>query len=644
MRKKILTLHHKRVLGLTFLRCLIIIPSISLQAQTPYQAPSRLPPGGLAIESVPLFVSIGFDDNQSDVETTLSVLDKYKNPTRIPNSDLTYDGMPTRVSYFHTTNYNTFGALTSAWELAAAKGHETGNHTHTHANGANYDQEEWNSAVETANTNLLMLNGVDTIYGFRTPFLAHNDSLFSVLQNLNFRYDCSIEEGEIDNAADGTNFHWPYTLDNGSPEDPDIGTHSGLWELPVYALMVIPDDKLVNYGLPREHSMIEKLGGPKITGFDYNLIVKGITGNEFTALLKYNLDLRLEGNRAPLLFGAHTANYVGESSPYTLALSEFIEYATSKPEVRIVPFIEIVRWMETPVGFSLDSKIAYRVSTSIIPEVIPPENPCTEEAWDSAKAYSTGDRAGYDNKLWEAKWWTQGNTPGSSDVWNYISDCEGDTLLYHGSVTPNGLITLEDGSDLPLTIQPNPGYTVSKIVINGEEFSSDLDFTLTDIRESKTVEIYFKLDTSWKTHASNTAKSYADWCTEKGFNGEEDEDFDKDGIINYLEFFFGKNPETADLEFLSPSIQMLNVNSIEAPYFTIDIDISTEALVEYKIETKIKLSDSQWNSGNEHFVFHSENPSANGTSQVRWRSPFSINANSSKDSLFIRIKARNPTP
>ena len=92
-----------------------------------------------------------------------------------------------------------------------------------------------------------------------------------------------------------------------------------------------------------------------------------MTKPEFTAVLKYTLDLRLEGNRAPFLFGAHTDYY---SSKYTggyfnsseesdlnadyterqKAFEDFIEYALSIPYVRIVSNQKLLAWLKKPVA------------------------------------------------------------------------------------------------------------------------------------------------------------------------------------------------------------------------------------------------------------------------------------------------------
>ena len=97
----------------------------------------------------------------------------------------------------------------------------------------------------------------------------------------------------------------------------------------------------------------------KITGFDYNLWVSfNMTKAEVLATLKYTLDLRIEGNHAPFLFGTHTDYY---SDKYTApmnstaqerreAIEEFLDYAISKPEVRVKSTAEVLDWMQDPTA------------------------------------------------------------------------------------------------------------------------------------------------------------------------------------------------------------------------------------------------------------------------------------------------------
>ncbi len=67
-------------------------------------------------------------------------------------------------------------------------------------------------------------------------------------------------------------------------------------------------------------------------------------------------------------------------------------------------------------------------------------------AWSSSKVYNNGDTVSFDNLVWKAKYWTQGNQPGfSAEAWELVSQVKfgwksdvvyngGDTTTYQGSV------------------------------------------------------------------------------------------------------------------------------------------------------------------------------------------------------------------
>ena len=44
------------------------------------------------------------------------------------------------------------------------------------------------------------------------------------------------------------------------------------------------------------------------------------------------------------------------------------------------------------------------------------------EAWNANMVYVAGDRATYGGTLYEAKWWTQGDQPGTAEVWMVVSE------------------------------------------------------------------------------------------------------------------------------------------------------------------------------------------------------------------------------
>ncbi|MBZ0235937.1 MAG: polysaccharide deacetylase family protein [Deltaproteobacteria bacterium] len=334
---------------------------------------SQQPPCGLSPEQVPQFVSIGWDDNGQVGGMTWAV-------------DMLRDRG--KASFFLTCTY----AQASAWRAAYMAGHEIGNHTVTHATDRNVGLPRWLQEMNDCNTYIKDMVGVpaDEIIGFRTPFLKYDNDTLAAVKQVGFRYDSSIEEGyEWDDNAnngngatqDGTNFYWPYTLDNRSPGHTtqvewgegliEIDPRPGLWELPVYAVVVPPDDKCAQYGvepglraeLKQRQSWFDVNGG-LITGFDYNLWASTSVGGfamtkaEFVATLKYTLDQRLAGNRSPFLFGAHTDYYVASwnqnaagtpaENDRRAAIEEFLDYAGSKPEVEITTYARVLEFVRNP--------------------------------------------------------------------------------------------------------------------------------------------------------------------------------------------------------------------------------------------------------------------------------------------------------
>ncbi|MEV4492536.1 glycosyl hydrolase family 18 protein [Micromonospora coxensis] len=71
---------------------------------------------------------------------------------------------------------------------------------------------------------------------------------------------------------------------------------------------------------------------------------------------------------------------------------------------------------------------------------------CTAPAWAAGTAYSGGARVSYAGHTWSAKWWTQGETPGSAAVW---AD-EGACAAPSPTVSPTGSPTSSP------TVSPSP--------------------------------------------------------------------------------------------------------------------------------------------------------------------------------------------
>ncbi len=332
---------------------------------TDYLAPSQSPPCGLSASEVPMFVSLGFDDN-GDAEGMRWVLEMTK-------------ARGVNVTFFNTSAYGAQPAVLDTWKQARRDGHEIGNHTVTHLpnhGGKGMSAEQWRPEIAGC-TEFLLTSGVvedKDLFGFRAPYLEYSDGMLSDVTTLGFRYDSSIEEG-YEAGQDGTNFFWPYTLDELSPGHTvqvswgdglaELTPHEGLWELPVYTVFVPPE---LRTKIAAVQDWFDPAGG-QITGFDYNLWSSKDWGGfemskeDFIATLKHSFDQRLEGNRAPFLFGAHSAYYADAydtdsstrgSMPNATAaerreaLEVFLDYVLAQPNVRVVPYAEVLRWMRDP--------------------------------------------------------------------------------------------------------------------------------------------------------------------------------------------------------------------------------------------------------------------------------------------------------
>ena len=205
---------------------------------------SKSPPNGLATSRVPQFVNIGFDDNgYADGMTWIAdFLRDKKNPAG-NNNPGTFDGTPARVVFYMTTYYGADDkAVKNSWIQAYKDGHEIGNHTVTHYEAmAGWTQEQWETELDSANRWMVEHIGIpkEEIWGFRTPFLAFSYIGYThyAVKAVGLIYDCTLNAGsEI--IGDGTDFYWPYTMDNGSPDEHYIKAVPGLWQIPVHYVMV----------------------------------------------------------------------------------------------------------------------------------------------------------------------------------------------------------------------------------------------------------------------------------------------------------------------------------------------------------------------------------------------------------------------
>jgi hypothetical protein len=259
-------------------------------------------------------------------------------------------------------------------------GHEIGNHTHSHPHGRDLTAAQWQDEIRRCAEILerpftaaaggsggigLGISPGDLL-GFRTPYLEYADATLEAVARSGLAYDCSLEEG-TQGEQDGTGFVWPYRLDHGSPGNPAIGPHPGLWEIPVYAFIAPPDGDCERLGVaPGLRSRLRSrqdyfdTATGVITGMDWNLWCEyAMTPAEFFATIAYTLEQRLKGNRCPLTVGLHSELYsdrAGETgcgaSPAErrAALARLLDWLLQHRTVRVVSARELLGWLEKPAA------------------------------------------------------------------------------------------------------------------------------------------------------------------------------------------------------------------------------------------------------------------------------------------------------
>jgi peptidoglycan/xylan/chitin deacetylase (PgdA/CDA1 family) len=316
--------------------------------------PAPVAPAGLDSARIPQLICLGFDDNRyaDGIKWVTGSLMKGRMNPAAKGNKATFDGTPMRASFFATSDAEQTAAIREAYDM----GFEIGNHTKTHQHNL-YDLNYADNLQEIGQCSKYLVNKVgmppSQIYGFRTPFLAYSvdNTSFKVLRELGFLYDCTLDNGTQSTAIQWAKPYFPGTMDKGWMVYTNL-VNPGLWQLPH-----------VTYLGPGETTPREK-------GFDSGIWPRAATGSVLLGYLKSTLDWHYKGNRAPMDLGLHSDYYTSENkSPDVLAfatdfeqrrqaLVDFLNYAQTLPDVRVVNMVDFVRWMRNPAALDDRSKNA----------------------------------------------------------------------------------------------------------------------------------------------------------------------------------------------------------------------------------------------------------------------------------------------
>jgi hypothetical protein len=318
----------------------------------------------------------------------------------------------------HLEENSTWSGIPKAWQNAA-KGwiFKDG-----FGPGIALEQSTWETLLKANDAELKALYGTGiNLKGFRAPRLELNDQGLNALKAIGYEYDEDLEEllpeGYVDAVVNadtagkkGFNFvPWPYTLDNGSPgiwiqhafgDKKYVNNYpNGIWEIPVYqAYVPAKDGKAVaDAMLAADKDCVFPPGTPddeqthcflsdgelnpgdsvkEVSSFDFNTFIYArMTPELWLATMKHTFLARYYGNRAPLTYGAHPAQYTASYDNDTLnqgnnwnyknvlkyntftqrkqAMKDFVQWIKSDPALSKDTYFmsaqQLVNYMKSPI-------------------------------------------------------------------------------------------------------------------------------------------------------------------------------------------------------------------------------------------------------------------------------------------------------
>ncbi|ERP30892.1 T9SS type A sorting domain-containing protein [Chitinivibrio alkaliphilus] len=333
---------------------------------------STEPPGGLEPEEIPLFISLGFDDNRyaDGVDWVVEELFAGRYNNEGAGNPATFDGTPMVASFYVIGNSDypwsetpydvempSDRPVTDSWIRAYEAGFGMGNHTWTHEHNL-YDLSGDDLIREIGFCSRYMINIMGMphahIYGFRTPYLANSSGgeSFAVSRDLGMLYDCTLNNGLQGNRpAEWTRADFPGGMDDGW----------GAWGN-------FPTEHFWQY--PNATYSLSDGGTFSDMGFDSgpNGWPGGASAEEMFNQMRRAIEYHYETNRAPIDLGLHSDYYSEEAqnTPGTGA-SEFstgledrrralvmlLDWIEEElPHARVVEKIDAIRWMTNPVALT----------------------------------------------------------------------------------------------------------------------------------------------------------------------------------------------------------------------------------------------------------------------------------------------------
>lgn len=252
------------------------------------------------------------------------------------------NGCPIPATFFTMRAQTSCDYVKSAYNA----GHEIAAHTLNHlAMGTDF---KGSIADEIIGERQFLINNcslpADDVVGHRSPYLINNPLHRQALQKGGFLYDSTINEHWPNSAdmetgvtsPDGAHRLWPYSMDNGIPQNcawtSNLCTpeekYPGLFEVPVWVLQTDT--------YPNPAYAMDPCDGQSSTPCNT------------LSLLQSNYKLAYGGNKAPVPLYIHSPWL--QNSTNMAATRAFIQWVTSTyPDAYFVTMHQLVQWMQNPV-------------------------------------------------------------------------------------------------------------------------------------------------------------------------------------------------------------------------------------------------------------------------------------------------------
>ena len=218
------------------------------------------------------------------------------------------------------------------FNTALAKGNEIGSHTAGHFDGTNWSYDDWKQEFSSfanlmykvqennPSEKITAPTFLDSIKGFRAPFLAVNNNLYKVLSDSHFTYDTS-GIGPMD--------VWPYKDD------------SGLWRIPLGTIFLGPNRSPV---VAMDYNLFSHQTNAKDTVKKGTALWNTYFDEVFTAYTEY-FNTNYQGNRAPIVIGEHFSKW--NQGVYWEALKTFADSVCGRPQVKCVTYKDLIDYLNS---------------------------------------------------------------------------------------------------------------------------------------------------------------------------------------------------------------------------------------------------------------------------------------------------------